>query len=292
MQVPSPITSGCESVSASQECIAFLNETKQTVNLVGVSNGQVYLGLPAGQLSYATIQQGERDGLKMIGKDKTDYGYLPNNQSYVVIFPKDGLRTMQSRVRRVFLMPIGIVLIMLAIVCGVMSSKVKANNQLAYCQTQNLGESDDFGDSQDSECGDMEALKGFPAKNGGYIAGAVIFALLGLACIALWMWAFGPFSWCSYSKCKAKNGYGSTWKWVMPRSGFRKFLCQAFGACECASDILQASCAAMGASAGEGFKWNEIRAAKSTSKTSICFCCAKEGSGTCIDQLTNSVCTS
>jgi len=152
--------------------------------------------------------------------------------------------------------------------CIVVAKKRKATQEQAYCTQEN---------ESAGTCQEMAELGQVSTSTGAYIAGAVIAFILSIVLIVMWLFAYGPMKWASYDACKAKKNFGSQWFWVMPRSGFRKFLCTMFGACECAADGLALDCNMTGVVSEQDFQWREEDAAKSTSPTDQKFCCDKAG---------------
>lgn len=161
--------------------------------------------------------------------------------------------------------------LLVGIVGAVMAHKRSGQDAQARCQEDN---------DSPQECQNLETLQDYKAPVSGFVAASVFGFLVAIIAGVFWFLCFGPGSWTSYSHCKAKKDYGTQWFWVKPRSGFRNFLCSAFGACECAADGAALLCNASSISKTQPYAWDEAKARKSTSKTDLSFCCTSSGACT------------
>jgi len=283
------VSIGCES---GNNCYKIINATNETVALYNKKTKDLY--------TKASISKGTQQNI-LLAEDVNVAGTFSivsvANPSivYVENFPQAGtsivyvtgpntVRPSLAKYKRFFFWPIIGVLVIIAILCFVFMGKLKTKAYSDFCEQ----------DQTDSgiECAELLATQPPSVPNKGFIAGASISIILIVALIVLWLLSFGPLGFASYSACAQKQNYGTVWKWVQPRSGFRKFLCSVFGACECAADSLQEACSeySIVTGKGSGYKWNSDDAAKSSS-SSVCFCCNSKN-GECVNILTQDPCTS
>jgi len=207
------------------------------------------------------------------GKKSLKY-YGPIPQTSKVYLNHTAFRKPLTTTKRFVFAIVAVFSIVCIAVCAVALNKAKEVAVENLCNSLHLSP---------EECASELALGMHKIKVSGkssLIAFIVFSTLIFVACVVLWLWAFGPFSYASYSSCKKRKGFGNTWFYVEPRSSFRKFLCKAFGACECAADGLQQQCDSIGQYDGErDYKWDEDAAAKSKSSSNQNFCCFE---GDCI----------
>lgn len=169
-----------------------------------------------------------------------------------------------------------------AILAFALGSQLNKNAEEVYCQEQNLTQ---------EECQEQAQLGQLPKPGGRiglFVVGGISIAI-ALALVVFWIYAEGPKGYASYGVCKQRDKFASTWKWVMPRSGLRKFLCQVFGSCECAADELNMKCLIHSVKTDSLYGWDSVGAAKSKSSSDVCFCCA-EGTSVCYDVVKNKTC--
>lgn len=213
--------------------------------------------------------------------DKVLMARFPPEDSTVLIISESSERpSLKTYKSFVFWVPI-VGFLVTAIIALVLNSHLKRGRIQEFCTKFESSEA----------CIEAIETGQMPNPNStGLIAAGTISAILGFAFLGLWLFSAGPLGFASYSQCRAKTGFGSTWNWVMPRSGFHKFMCKVFGVCECAADGLAQECEVYSIlEGGNDFAWNESAASKSSSKTNICFCCDKDGKG-CVDVERNAPC--
>lgn len=269
-------------------CYRVVNLTSDTVTFYNTQNGTTY--------SKATIKGNSSDNVQL-SRDLNTAGALSivsasdASKVYVASFPQEGqkvvtvggaqgIRPSLTKYFNFYFWPVIGLLLLAAILCFVFMSKVKQQTYARFCEKQQL---------EGEECAEMLATDSPSVPNKSFVAGAAISLVLMVAMVVFWLFARGPLAYASYSACAKKQNYGTVWRWVQPRSGWRKFLCTVFGACECAADSLQEACKNYSVMQNSGFSWQEEDAAKSTSATSECFCCDSD-TGVCRDIVTGEPC--
>lgn len=286
-QTTTPVV-GCK-ISHTTVCITFLNRTSDVVKLMDGSS--IVYSLPKQKMTVLTLPKAGIVGLKLVDPNGYDYGNV-GTQTRILILPTDKERVPLSKWKRLWFWPVIILFIIGAIVAGVMSQKVKENNYKSFCK-EDRGFGSGNNDADTSYCVDRIQMGETSSGNGGLIFLSVFCGILAIALIVLWLFAFGPLSPdVSYETCSKKEGFGSYWKWVKPRSKWRAFLCSAFGACECAADGLGMACNEGGTTSEWQYRWDEKSARKSSSPSNVCFCCVGGESGaSCISPVTQNICS-
>jgi len=275
--------------AASKKCISFVNYSGEDIRLMNSLTHICYGELPKNKITLYSITPDIQQALSMIGqKNGHNYGPVPEGQESVIIYSYEDIRPSLKNYKTFWFIPVAVLFLVIAIVAGIMAHRVKINNYKSFCaQDRGFGSGNAQLDSQ--YCIDRIQEGDASPGNTGYTVVAIIAGIFFVGIIALWLFAAGPLSWTSYSNCQKKNGYGVYWKWTKPRSGFRKFLCTVFGACECSADRLESVCSTKSLTGELNLQWDETKAAKSKSKTDICFCCEKNG-GPCINPITSNEC--
>jgi len=282
------VTIGCQSKDT-DACYEIVNLTKDTIAFYNKKTKETYSAtIPATTKQNVLLSDSINvaGALSIVSSSNPQTVYVANfpqaGQSVIDVGGSQEIRPSLSKYSNFFFWPIVGVLLIASILCFVFMSKVKQATYQEFCEQHQT----DSG----IECAELLATQPPSVPNKGLIAGCVIALILAITLIVFWLLAKGPLGNASYSACTKKENYGTVWKWVKPRSGFRKFLCSVFGACECAADTLNEACTNYSAVYESGYAWNEDQAAKSTS-SSVCFCCSSQ-SGTCIDPLTQTPCDS
>ena len=214
-------------------------------------------------------------------KSGTDYGNLNDATSTLVVFPKNLVRKPLTSSKSFPFYIVWVLCVATIIIGAVFAKKADAMKFQAYCQSENLS------DEECQENIEMGNATGGPSSTPMWIIVCVAAVVL-VAAIVFWIFADGPLRWATLSECKQRTAFNEFWFWVTPKSGFRKFLCNTFGACECASDVLQSACARRSQESDRSYSWDEKAAAMSRSKTDTCFCCASHG---CIDPIQGTFCS-
>jgi len=198
----------------------------------------------------------EADTLKFIQK-------LDLSQSNIVVQSRDFYRPSILRGYKFsFILPF-VLFFIIAILAFVFSSKIKSQTMEEYCQERHLS---------GQECANELSLGGPSYGKANTLIAIGVFCMM--ICMFFLVCFFLTFQFVRYSTCSKRKYFGTTWKWVKPRSGIRKFLCSVFGVCECAADGLDNDCDVTSMVDYDAEEtWDAVAAAQSSSQTNTCFCC-------------------